>query len=311
MNDYQEVEYKMALGVQNFFAANPELTKSNSILKNHVSQFDGLMKDWEQLIEQQNFDTSGYASEKQKAKTALSEIIFGLTSSVHSFAVDTQNDILLEEFALSVSRINKLSDVNFVTYAKTLSHSLQEYAEELKPYQVTADELVNLTKQTNLYSELLLKPAEERKERAVTTANIKKIITKILRLLSDSIDYDMEHYKAAEPAIYEKYNKLREIDDSATHALSIHGTVEDADSDCDGDCPLAHVKVKVKFKPGKAWKEMDAVSSEKGNYQFKGIPDGKCTLTFDLEYYDTVVVKSVVYSDKATKLDVKMKKTEQ
>ena len=52
------------------------------------------------------------------------------------------------------------------------------------------------------------------------------------------------------------------------------------------------------------------MTSEKGNYQFKGIPDGKCMLTFTLEYYDTVVKEIAVYSDKATKLDVMMKKTE-
>jgi len=312
MNDYQEVEYKMALGVQNFFAVNPELTKNNSILKNHLVQFDGLMVDWGKLIDQQNFDISGYASEKQKAKTALSETIFGLTSSVHSFAVDTKNDILLNEFDLSVSHINKLSDVKFVAYSTNLSHTLEENKEALKPYNVTADELVNLTAETNSYSKLLLKPAEERKERAIVTANVKKVITKVLTLLSDSIDFDMEHYKDAEPAIYEKYSKLREIDDSATHALSIMGTVTDADSDCDGTedgCALAHVKVIAKFKPGKAWKESHAVTSGLGNYQFKDIPDGKCTVIFTLEYYDTVTKEIAVYSNKATKLDVEMKKT--
>lgn len=306
MNDYQEVEYKMALGVQSFFAVNPELTKNNSVLNNHVGQFDGLMVDWDKLIEQQNFDTGGYASEKQKAKTALSGIIFGLTSSVHSFAVDTKNDVLLEEFDLSVSRINKLSDVNFVNYAKTLSHTLEQYAEQLKPYQVTADELVNLTAETKLYSQLLLKPAEERKERAIATENIKKTVTKVLSLLSDSIDFDMEHYKDAEPAIYEKYSKLREIDDSATHALSIIGTVRGHETEIQ---VLSHVRVTAKFKVGSALKEERSVTSSKGNYQFKGIPDGKCTVTFELEYYDTLVKEIAVYSDKATKLDVEMQKT--
>ena len=306
MNDYQEVQYKMTLGVQNFFAVNPELTKKNTILKNHVDKFDGLMVDWATLIEEQSFDIKGYTSEKHKGKTNLSETVFGLTSSVHSFAVDTKNDILLEEFRLSVSRINKLSDVSIVNYAKTLSHTLQQYKEELKLYQVTEADMEKLTAETSLYSKLLLKPAEERKDRAITTENIKKTLSKVLNVLNDSIDYDMEHYKDAEPAIFEKYRKLREIDDSATHALSVKGLVLSAH---EAAHVLQHVRVTAQFKAGSALKEMKTTTSAKGNYQFKGIPDGKCSVTFELEYYDSLTKDIAVYSNEATQLDVEMIKT--
>jgi len=122
----------------------------------------------------------------------------------------------------------------------------------------------------------------------------------------------MLQYQDDKPELYKKYEVLREIDDSQTTALSFKGTVEDADSDCDGledGCPLQYAKVTVKFRAGKAWKEMHAVSTKKGNYQFKGIPEGECTLTFTLEKYDTLIVESVARPDKLTRVDVKMKKT--
>ena len=54
--------------------------------------------------------------------------------------------------------------------------------------------------------------------------------------------------------------------------------------------------------------EYHTKTTAKANCQFKGIPDGKCKFTFTLEFYDTITKKIAVYSDKATQLDVEIKK---
>ena len=95
------------------------------------------------------------------------------------------------------------------------------------------------------------------------------------------------------------------IDDSQTTALSIKGTITDAHEPAH---VLQHVRVTAKFKAGQDWKEMYATSTAKGNYQFKGIPDGKCTLTFELEYYETLTKDIAVYSGKATELNITIKR---
>ena len=50
-------------------------------------------------------------------------------------------------------------------------------------------------------------------------------------------------------------------------------------------------------------------TTKKGNYQFKGLPEGKCTVTFEKNYYDTVTVDSEVHTGKFTRLNIKMKKS--
>ncbi len=188
---------------------------------------------------------------------------------------------------------------------------MTEYKDELKPYVISAEDLVNLTALHSEFHKLLLLPAELLKDIKTATANIKKIITKILTLLRESIDNDILQYQDDKPEIYEKYMVLREIDDSQTTALSFKGKILEDDDDCDGteECPLQYVKVTAKFRAGHGYKEVLAVSTKLGNYQFKGIPEGKCTLIFTLEYYNTVVVESVVRADKFTRVDVKMKKS--
>ena len=305
MKDYQNAEVKMMKEVVKFFDENPTLEKDNKILKNHIDQLKDLIKQIDENAIKQNFDNTGYTENKKKAKSELADADINITASICSYATDSGKNELYNEFNTPISKVNRMSDADLITYTNTIIDTAEQYKEELKPYNVTADELVNLGKQSQAYADILLIPAEERKGRKVATENIKKLISEALRLLKRSIDNDMVHYKDSDADLYAKYLNLREIDDSQTTALSIKGTVTDAEQ----NSPLAHVKVIAKFKPGHAWKEMHCTSSAKGNYQFKGIPDGKCALTFELEYYDTLTKDIAVYSDKATKLDIKMKKT--
>jgi hypothetical protein len=95
---------------------------------------------------------------------------------------------------------------------------------------------------------------------------------------------------------------LSEIDDSQTTALSIKGKVTASEAELE---VLDYVKVTVKTKDS----EYVTNTSAKGNYQFKGLPEGKCKVIFKKNYYQTLVVDSEVHSDKATTIDAKMTKS--
>ena len=71
---------------------------------------------------------------------------------------------------------------------------------------------------------------------------------------------------------------------------------------------MEYVKVTVKFKAGAELADTVKMTTAKGNYQFKGLPDGKCTVTFEKNYYQTITVDSEVHTGKFTRLNVKMKK---
>jgi hypothetical protein len=259
----------------------------------------------------QEADIKGAFKRKKEEKNELAIENFRLTGSVRSFATDTNNDLLYKEINTSKAAMIRLSDENLLSYTQVIINKMTEYKTNLKPYSITDKDIVELTAMHKQFRELLLLPAQLRKGVKVATANIKEIITEILTLLRESIDNDMLQYQDTMPELYKKYAVLREIDDSKTTALSIIGTVHDADSDCDGveDECLQHVRATVKFKAGHAWKEMHATTSAKGNYQFKGLPEGKCKVIFKKNYYDTLVINSEVHQGKATKLDVVMTKT--
>jgi len=310
MTDYQKAEVKMLQEVVNFFDNNPELEKGDEMLKKHVDLLREKLKELKENEIKQNYNNTGYTENKKVVKNDLADISVNVTSSICSYATDSGKNELYNEFKTPISKVQVMSDSDIIIYSDKILVESEKYKKELEPYHVTAEDLVNLTKLNEEYSKILLVPAEERKEKAVATANIKTLIPESLQILKRSLDRDMIHYKDTQPDLYETYKNMREIDDSQTTALSIKGTVTEVHTQAhEAAHVLQYVKVTVKFKAGSELSDKVKSTTAKGNYQFKGIPEGKCTLTFELEYYDTVIVESVVYSDKATKLNIEMKKS--
>ena len=306
MTNRQDAVVSMYQEVDSFLIKNSEKLAKDAILKTHAEKFHIIVVDIARYMTAQEFDSKGFAAKKKKAKYALSNLMFNQTSSFCSFAIDTDNQPVLIEFELSLSVLKRLSDADFVNYSNRLQISLGEYIKELAPYHIIADDLENLSKQSQAYSDLLHVPDEVIKDKSIATDKLKGLITNGHNLLDDSIDRDMNYYKDKDEPFYLAYQKRREINDADTHALSVIGLVVDAHEPAH---VLQHAKVTAQFKAGAAFKEMHTTTSAKGNYQFKGIPDGKCTLTFTLEFYDTLIKKIAVYSNKATNLDVEMTKT--
>ena len=303
MNDRQDAVVDMYQEVDRLFLSEAEKVAKDAILKKHTDIFHIDILALARYMQAQEFNSKGYATKKQEAKTELSEFIFKLTASFCSFAIDTKNQPIEEEFDVSVSVVNKKNDADFVNYANRLIASLGENIKALKPYHITAEDLANLTNRTTAYSNLLHIPDEVIKDKAIATEKIKELITKCYNMLDDSIDRDMVYYQEKDEPFFLEYQKRREKHDANTHALSIKGIVTGGDAETE---ILEYVNVTAQPETGEAKK---TTTTEKGNYQFKGLPEGKCKLTFTLEYYDTLVVDSVVHSDKYTRLDVVMKKT--
>jgi hypothetical protein len=301
MKDYQNSVLKMIDEIIKFVNNNPELLK-DPIVKAH---FDNLILLYNKLLSNkliQEADNKGAFRRKKEEKNELAIENFRLTGSVRSFATDTNNDLLYKEINTSKAAMIRLSDENLLSYTQVIINKMTEYKVKLKPYGITNEDIVELTAMHKQFRELLLLPAQLRKGVKVATANIKTIITEILTLLRESIDNDMLQYQDTDPELYKNYQILREIDDSQTTALSIKGKVTGGEAELE---VLDYVQVTVKINNT----EYVTNTTSKGNYQFKGLPEGKCKVIFKKNYYDTLVINSEVHQGKATKLDVVMTKT--
>jgi hypothetical protein len=302
MNDYQVVEVAMMEESVSLFDNNPDLEKANPVLKGHIDLVRPNLIEIEKNKMIQEFVNTGYTETKKDAKLILANLDVNITSSICSFADDSGKKELYNEFKTPISKVEIMKDADIVSYSNTIFMTSTKYKTELKPYNVTDEEIANLKILTEEYSKILLVPGQERDQRNIATSNIKELIPETLQIFTRKIDRDMIHYKDTEPEIYKKYEKAREIDDSQTTAMSIRGKVTGGEAELE---VLDYVQVTVKTNNS----EFVTNTSSKGNYQFKGIPDGKCRVIFKKNYYDTLVINSEVHGDKATTIDAKMTKS--
>ena len=206
MTDYQNAVAKMINEVLFFFKEmNSKEDDDQTILQKHVAILQGLNTDLEKFKKIQETDIKGIFTEKKNAKKELSINTYKLSGSLRSFATDNGNNLLYQEVDTSKSAINKLADLNLVSYAGLIIDKLNEYKEQLVAYAISDKDIEGLTTETASFDELLLLPAKMRKEVKVATSNIKALITKILNLLAESIDNDMLQYQDKQPELYKKY----------------------------------------------------------------------------------------------------------
>ena len=304
MKRVQESQMKMYKLVAHLFEEHPELCENNTVLKKHLAEFLVCIEQIDQYFQAQAYDNTGYTVNKQKVKKNLSTQVFKLSAGFCSFGEDQKNYVVVQEFKIAESHINKKSDADIVNYARQLSISLKQYIEELADYRIQSQDIDDLEALTLHYQDILHLPSELRKQKFIATKKIQELITKAYRILKKSIDRDMVHYKVEQPQIYKLYKKRREVYDAAFRALSIIGKTQNADD----NLPLQHVRISVKTDTGKALAIAPRVSSKKGNYRFKGIPDGTYTVTFEAYYYRSQTVKCTVHHQKASRINVLMKK---
>ena len=162
MNDRQDAVVSMYQEVDRLFVSEAEKVAKDKILKKHSDEFHIDVLEIARYVQAQEFNSKGFVSKKKKAKAELSDDIFKLTAGFCSFGIDTDNQPITEEFDVSESRVNKKNDADFVIYANRLIAQLGEYIKELAPYHITTEDLVNLTKQTQAYSDLLHLPDERK-----------------------------------------------------------------------------------------------------------------------------------------------------
>jgi len=306
MYDYQNAVQKMLIEILKFFKDNPDLIKDNPVLKKHYEDLQSLYNYLIKTKKIQETDFKGITKDKNKAKAAIAKENFTLTGAVRSFATDNKNKELFDKFNSSTSDIKYSKDVDVVSYSQLVSDCLNKLKDELKPYGVSENDTKALEANTIAFNDLLALPAEMRKEVKIATEKIKETITEILTLLSESIDNDMLQYQKSHVEAYDKYHRLREIDDSQTTHIPLYGNVTDEET----GKPLQYVKVEIKFRPAKELASTVRTTTAKGYYRFEDLEPNSYTIKFSLENYDTLKIDFTLHEGETKRLNVEIRKTE-
>ncbi len=306
MNGYQNAQYKMMSLISAYYTENKEIFKDNSVLLKHVEQLDNNLAAIEKYARVQIRDITGIYIDKMHKKYALANFINKQTAALSSYAIDQNNPVIYMAFDLALSSLKKKKDRSLVTYTHNLIKTLKENISALKPYHISESDIDELQSLCEDFDKHSLLSREHRGQISVATNDIKALISKTLKLLKLSLDNDMVYYKEAPNDLYAIYKARREIDDNKTMPLALIGKITQQNPDQDEIIPLDHVRVTACCTVDGQSKTYTAQNTAKGNYRFKHLPEGACTLTFEKYYYETLSVQFYIQPNYRNRLDAQL-----
>ncbi len=311
MNKSQEAYKSMAMKTIGEMHVHNSIWKANKVIGGTVTGIETIFAEIDKTNARQNLTSKGLTHKKSEFRKQVdntSDIFLGI---FRSYAKTTGNDDLYANSDKSLSEIKRIPDTEILVLANSTKDYATTNKEALKDYGISDQMIKDYETSIDGYSEYLTKPQELKAQKATSTAHLKELFKKLDEQLTEYLDNHMMQFKEKEPQFYSDYENARTIYDAPTTSKSLMGTVHDADDDCDGeeDCALQYVTVTVKFKAGSELADSVKKTTKKGNYQFKGLDEGVCTVTFKKFKYETIIKEIELHKNDLTRLDVKMKKT--
>ena len=306
MNKKQEAYNSMAHKTIGEMNRHNDIWKDNKIIVDTVANIEKFFVEIEETNARQNRKTEGLTQKKNEFRKKLNITTDVFLGIFRSYAKTTGNSELYENSDKSISEIKKIKDTEIMVLVNTTKIYASKHLDDLTDYGMTEKMISDYGKEADGFINYLTAPQEIIAERKTATEHLKKLFKQLDEQLTEYLDNHMMQFKTKEPQFYSDYENARIIYDDPTISKSIMGTVTDEET----NEPLQYVVVTAKFKESTEPDEYTKTTTAKGNYQFKGLPIGKCKVTFKKNYYDTLTVDSEIHDNAMTRLNVAIRKTE-
>jgi len=308
MNRTQEAYNSMAHKTIGETKRHNNIWKDNKVFVNTVTKIDGLFVEIEETNARQNKKTEGLTGQKNKYRKQLDTTTDVFLGIFRSYAKITGNDELYANSDKSITEIKRIKDTEIMVLVNTTIKYATSHLKDLKDYGITEAMISDYQKSANGFVEFLTKPQEIIAERKTATSHLKELFKQLDEQLTEYLDNLMMQYKLKEPQFYSDYENARIIYDDPTISKSLMGTVTDAHEPAH---VLQYVKVTVKFKAGSELADNVKKTTAKGNFQFKKLPEGVCTVTFEKNKYETQTIETEIHKNALTRINVQLKKKEE
>lgn len=280
-----------------------EIWKDNKDISETVGKAKIIFEKIDETLIKQNLPTEGATMMKNKARKLVNTTTNVFLGCNRSYAKKIGDDVLYENSNLTMSEIRKIKDTEINALVKRLIAYASKNLKELASFGMTEKMIEDYGKEADGFINYLAVPQAILAERKTATKNLKKLFKQLDELFIGFLDNYMMQYIKTEPDFYSDYEHARIIYDDPTISRSLMGTVIDEET----NEPLQYVLVTVICESGKTFTYK---TSEKGNFLFKKLPEGKCKVTFNKNYYDILTVNSEIHNNAMTRLNVAIRKTE-
>jgi|AntAceMinimDraft_14_1070370.scaffolds.fasta_scaffold06622_1 hypothetical protein len=311
MTRKQEAYNSMIYKVIEEMKRKSELWIENKSISNVVEKIEETLGKIEEINTKQKITSAGATKQKTKIRKQLDKLTNVFYGSFRSYARSIDNVQLYEKYDFTITEIKQVKDTEVLGENNAVIVFATENLEKLKDFGTTQEIIDNYKIFAANFKEVLALPQTIIAERKTFTQKLKDLFKQIDEMLNEDLDNYMMQFITKNPDFYSDYENARIIYDSATISKSLMGIVTNAHEPVH---VLQYVKVTIKFHPGSDLSgnvKTAASTTKKGNYQFKSLPEGVCTVTFSKNKYQTQTIETEIHKNTMTRLNVQMQNLEE
>ncbi len=311
MNSKQKSTKTMLVRVNTFLINNATIVSSLPNYSKYYDIFTSGIDKIEVLSREQVFDKSGYIAAKNRYRKALIPLTFDACRKLHSYAIFTNNDVLIEEIDLTESSFKYASDEKLVKLSEGIHERIQTHSGELETYEITADTISTLGSAIADFKESIPKASLENSNRKENTLILNATL-KSTEAALEKIDASLEVIRIKEPKIYNDYKWLRRKDSLNRNYVAVKGQITNAPT----KEPVKYANVVFELRkngsiiPSGTNGSIVKKSAQKGGFLIKSISDGVYDVTISKNGYTEQKTTVAVTNREMAKLEVELVKSE-
>ena len=300
MTNRQEAKLKMYLALRVFLKINESSINPLPNATEFITALDKAILLIQTYSEFKQFKGSGNTEAKNQYRDVLEKLSLENAGKIHAWAKYRKNDLLIAETKTNQTKLNKLTDIKLLDFAKGLLNRINTDLTSLTDYKLDAATQETFKNQIELFENSVPSIKNTKVNFKEATKQIAKGITDADEAI-DNLDSLVEMIRFSESILYTDYKATRKIDNSRSNNFVFKALVTDAAGN-----PVKDVVIRFLDKNNGNAEVLKKKTAAKGGINVTNLADGEYSLTFEKPGYQPQKADAVINSGELKVLKIQL-----
>ena len=300
MTNRQEAKLKMYLALRVFLKINESSINPLPNAAEFITALDKAILLIQTYSEFKQFKGSGNTEAKNQYREVLEKLSLENAGKIHAWAKYKKNDLLIAETKTNQTKLNKLTDIKLLDFAKGLLNRINTDLTSLTDYKLDAATQETFKNQIELFENSVPSIKNTKVNFKEATKQIAKGITDADEAI-DNLDSLVEMIRFSESILYTDYKATRKIDNSRSNNFVFKALVTDAAGN-----PVKDVVIRFFDKNNGNAEVLKKKTAAKGGINVTNLADGEYSLTFEKPGYQPQKADAVINSGELKVLKIQL-----
>jgi len=297
MKNSQENKLSMYFAVQKVCSDNNGVWNGLPAFVSAFSAFEDVIQGIQDQRVIQEKDTKGVTQDKGSAEDELIDQALKVSTSVHAYATEINDNTLREKINYSPSDLKIARDTILIDMCQLIHDEANNVVTNLADYGVTPAELTDLQGKIDDYEAIVAGPRNAITDRSTATIELENLFITGDDILTNKLDKLITQFKQSDPEFTTQYANSRKIIDMGGAATGLKGKITDSST---GDRIVSAIVEIPEL-------ETDRKTNKDGMYHFKKVRPGTYSLSASAKGYQKKEIAEVeIEEGRTNELDIEL-----